>query len=159
MHLSDFSIPSRTINCFHIFIDTTTAHFPPPTIHKLKVFLSFFWLHHDQVESSPTNMCSWDTAQRWEEGKDETRLAMVCEKERKFEMWIIFLVNVTRFLFYYSLVHIFTWIYFELFMGSDESKERKWKRKEIFPSGKLLLYLLCDLFCFIQTRKNCEKNS
>lgn len=69
------------------------------------------------------------------------------------EMWIIFLVNVTRFLFYCSLVHIFTWIYFEVVLCSDERSERE--KSFLLPSAELSVIWL--VLFYSSTKRNCSR--
>lgn len=78
-------------------------------------------------------------------------------KKKTFLMWIIFLVNVTRFLFHDSLVHIFTWIYFELFLCVQEKKNSKKKEEKdffSFPSAKVftsfMWFFSFPFVCFIR---------
>lgn len=66
--------------------------------------------------------CAWEGARE----KDETRLAET--REWILEMWTFsssLLVNVTRFLFYSSPVHISTWIYLEVFLWPKIAKQKR----------------------------------
>lgn len=77
---------------------------------------NIFWLHHELSRGR-----YWESVNHFPLFllyilcRNETRLARLRKGEKKLQMWIIFLVNVTRFLFYDSHVHIFTWIYLEDF--------------------------------------------
>lgn len=72
------SLLHLTINCYNIFMDTRivfrsfSSSTSSSTIHKFNIF----WLHHGWRWPA---LRMWFTVQS--EEKDETRLAMVCEKE------------------------------------------------------------------------------